>query len=136
METWKMLERIPFYEISNCGKIRSLRNKKILKPSVNQYGYQLVSLWDGKKRHTSYVHRLVGETFAPEDADLKLEINHLDKNRWNNSIENLEWVSPSENRRHQMDTERYMLFKKLADMTKEMTNEQLKSFIEQPILEC
>jgi hypothetical protein len=134
MKTWKILERIPFYEVSNCGEIRSIRNRKVLKPSVNQYGYQLVSLWDGKKRHTSYVHRLVAELYA-EDANLKLEVNHLDKNRWNNNIENLEWVSPSENRRHQLDTERYMLFKKLADMTKLMTNEQLKTFIEQPILE-
>ena len=50
MEEWKTLERIPKYEVSNYGKIRSTKNGKIklLKVCVNNWGYELVCLSDGK----------------------------------------------------------------------------------------
>ena len=129
METWKLLERLPYYEVSSKGKVRSLRTNQILKPGENRYGHQIVSLWDGKKRYTNYVHRLVAELFA-EEIDLGLVVNHIDRDPRNNSIENLEWISQKENMRHRVDPERYMLFKKLANMTNVMTNEELKKFIE------
>jgi hypothetical protein len=129
METWKILDRIPFYEVSDHGKVRSIRNKKLLKPSGTKQGYQLVSLWDGKKRHTSYVHRLVAELYA-EEVNLGLVINHLDKDVRHNSITNLEWVTPTENARHREDPERYMLFKKLASLTNSMSNKELQTVID------
>jgi len=132
MEVWKPLERIPFYEVSSLGKVRSIRNKKLLKPSSNQYGYQLVCLWDGKRRHTSYVHRLVAELYA-EEVNLGLVVNHIDKDVRNNNIENLEWVTAKENERHKQDPERYMLFKKLANITNSMSNEDLKIFIDKHV---
>ena len=128
MEIWKTLERIPFYEVSSLGNVRSIRTKKLLKPASNQYGHKIVCLWDGRKRHTSYVHRLVGELFL-EEINLGLTINHLDKDPRNNSIENLEWVSYKENARHKQDPHRYMLFKKLANITNSMTNEELEQFL-------
>jgi hypothetical protein len=130
MEEWKQLERIPRYEVSSNGKVRSTKNGKqrILKTCVNNYGYELVCLFDGKKRYTSYIHRLIAEVFIPT-VNMSLVVNHKDKNRKNNTIENLEWVSAMENMWHRDDTENYNKHSELSTMCKSMDVLQLEKMI-------
>jgi hypothetical protein len=130
MEEWKTLERIPKYEVSNYGKIRSTKNGKVklLKVCVNNWGYELVCLSDGKKRYTSYIHRLVAEVFIPT-TNKALVVNHKDKNKKNNIVNNLEWTTVMENMWHRDDTEKYLKISEILEMCKGMTILQLEKFI-------
>jgi hypothetical protein len=102
MEQWKTLTRLPEYEISNYGKVRSLKRntQKILKACETKQGYLLYCLQGKNKKYTSYAHRLVAEVFLPTPTLTQHEVNHKDKNVKNNFVENLEWVSSSENHFH------------------------------------
>jgi hypothetical protein len=130
MEEWKTLERIPKYEVSNYGKIRSTKNEKVklLKVCVNNWGYELVCLSDGKKRYTSYIHRLVAEVFIPT-TNKALVVNHKDKNKKNNIVNNLEWTTVMENIWHRDDTEKYLKISEILEMCKGMTILQLEKFL-------
>lgn len=95
------------YLISNFGNIKSLPRKntkgKVLNPSKNNRGYLRVTLSvEGKTRYDS-VHRLVAETFIPNPKKLP-EVNHLDGNKLNNNVENLEWVTKGQNQIHAYKT--------------------------------
>ena len=74
----------------------------MLTPTDNGNGYKIVGLHKGPKRRNRYVHRLVAEAFIPNPDGLK-EINHLDYNRGNNAVENLEWSSRKENIRWSLE---------------------------------
>lgn len=69
---------------------------KVLMPTDNGNGYKIIGLRNGPKRKNYYVHRLVAEAFIPNPDGLA-EVNHLDYNKSNNAVENLEWVSRTEN---------------------------------------
>lgn len=114
MEDWK---NIPGYEgcyqISSNGKIKSLQrivfreghggfktvNGKILPIYFDNNGYQIAFLSKGGIRKTVKVHRLIAILFIPNPDDKK-QINHIDGNKSNNSLTNLEWCTQSENIRH------------------------------------
>lgn len=91
------------YDINEQGEIYSHKTKKFLKGTVYNTGYKMVRLTtkDGKKGYA--VHRLVAETFIPNPDNLPV-VNHIDGNKLNNSVENLEWVTQSENRMHAIET--------------------------------
>lgn len=85
------------YEISNFGRVKSLRRGKIMSPTDNGNGYRKVCLGRvNGKRQNRYVHRLVADAFL-ERPDGATEVNHKDFNKANNSAENLEWVTRSGN---------------------------------------
>ena len=82
---------------------RSILNKDIeLKPDTNSCGYQRVTLSKDGKTKRFLVHRLVAEHFLtkPEQWQGRLEVNHKDGDKTNNSVENLEWSTGSENKVH------------------------------------
>lgn len=90
-----------YYEVSNLGNFRSAKTKKLLKLHlVNSYylGY-CGSLGARNKRKMFKVHRAVAETFIP-NLDSKPQINHIDGNKLNNTVGNLEWVTSQENVKH------------------------------------
>ncbi len=90
-----------FYEVSSKGQISNYR--KILSPFVNNSGYLVIDLKVNGSRSKKLVHRLVAETFLGNPLNKK-EVNHKDGNKLNNSIENLEWVTSSENKKHALQT--------------------------------
>lgn len=112
-EIWKDVERYEgSYQVSNCGRVRSLdravRNGldskrpvkgQMLKLWIGRSGYYVANLWSGNQMVHEYIHRLVLQAFAGSSSDGH-ECNHRDGNKANNHIENLEWVTSSENKRH------------------------------------
>ena len=87
------------YSISTEGLVRKdTKNNYILSQS-SQQDYKFVTLLIEGKQKRMRVHRLVAETFIP-NPDEKPFVNHIDGNRSNNNVENLEWVTPSENTQH------------------------------------
>ena len=101
MEIWKLIKSAPNYEISNNGSIRNTKTGKILKIATNNSGYHLVCLSYKNIKQTAYIHRLVAEAFIATDLDTRTSVvNHIDGNKSNNSIKNLEWVTYAENAYH------------------------------------
>lgn len=101
MEIWKDIEGFPDYQISSLGRVKSLKTGKgtrrkkgdppcILNPSLNPDGYPIVNI--GK---VVRVHRLVASAFLPK-IDGKDEVDHINRICSDNSVENLRWVSRTE----------------------------------------
>ena len=86
------------YSVSNFGRIKSsyANKEKILKPFKDAGGYLKVDLRSKGKRKTMSVHRLVALAFIPNPNNLP-EINHKDKNKENNYVDNLEWCTAKYN---------------------------------------
>lgn len=105
------------YEVSDTGLVRSVdriilhktgtqrlhKGKLIALTPHKDIQYMTVSLWKGNKGTTYYVHRLVAQAFIPNPNNLP-EVNHIDGNRQNNSINNLEWVTRNGNIAHAIST--------------------------------
>ena len=105
------------YQISNFGRVKSLKREnvfycglrkeylkrsvkeKILNYSKSNRGYLQVCLTKNGKSKTFLVHRLVAKTFI-ENVYNKSQVNHIDGNKENNSVNNLEWCTSSENNKH------------------------------------
>ena len=77
------------YSIDNSGNVYSKRTNKILSQGTDTNGYKFVILCNNGKRKCKRIHRLVAEAFLPND--FYTEVNHIDENKANNSVENLEW---------------------------------------------
>ena len=85
--------------IINTNGIIYKKNNSIIKQHKSKYGYIVVNLTKGKKTKTEYLHRLVAQTFIP-NHELQKTVNHIDGNKENNSVLNLEWLSLADNLRH------------------------------------
>ena len=90
------------YQISNKGRVLSTvqRHPKIKGVSITNVNYFVVSLYRDKKRKSFLVHRLVMLAFQPIDNPERFEVNHIDFNKQNPCLENLEWTTGLQNMRH------------------------------------
>lgn len=89
----------PGYIISKDGRVISLFNNKILNPRTNEKGYFRVSLVNENGKKDFYIHRLVAQTFLVNPEN-KRTVNHKNGCKEDNTIENLEWMTYSENHKH------------------------------------
>lgn len=117
-EVWK---DIPGYEgryqASSRGRIRSLNRLEkvnggkrfhrgsIKNPQPHNRGYLQIHLYIGTIRTKHFLHRVIAMTFIPNPDDHPI-VNHLDRDRTNNRLENLEWCNGSDNQRHWREAER------------------------------
>lgn len=112
-EVWEDVKGFEgLYQVSNFGNVKSLpkllsrlgksqfmTKVKILKPGYDKDGYLHVGLFKDKKAHRNKVHRLVAMAFI-DNPENKPEVNHIDGNKQNNNVWNLEWCTKSENGIH------------------------------------
>lgn len=117
METWKPVVGYEgFYEVSNLGRVRSVSRiahikrgngeydyrvkGKIVEPQERRHGYLAVCLYGKESKNGRFtqksVHRLVAEAFLPNPNGYS-EVNHLDENKQNNALSNLEWCDRKHN---------------------------------------
>jgi hypothetical protein len=96
MEEYRKIVDFENYEISNFGDVRNVKTVRILKPCVNSSGYYVVNLCEDKKQTTKQIHQLVADAFI-ENPENKQCVDHQDNNPLNNCVENLRWVTLSQN---------------------------------------
>jgi hypothetical protein len=92
---WKQIAKYPNYEVSTEGEVRNSKTNKILKFFLAN-GYCNIKLYNEINRKHKSVHRLVALAFLPL-VEGKLFVDHIDRNKLNNNVSNLRWVTPSEN---------------------------------------
>ena len=114
-EVWKDIKGYEgLYQISNLGRVKSLahlhgkskkliRKEKIMQCVIGIKGYLYCGLSKNGLTKRYRVHRLVAEAFIANPNELP-QVNHIDGDKLNNSINNLEWVTKGENNRHAIKT--------------------------------
>jgi hypothetical protein len=103
MSSWKIIESSN-YSVSAFGIVRNDITGKKLKPSKDRCGYLRVILTiSGKKIHYT-ISRLVAMYFIPNDLHYRNQVNHIDGDKTNNKVNNLEWVTNRENMIHAVKT--------------------------------
>lgn len=90
IEEWKKIDNYPRYSVSSLGRIRNDYTGRILSQCSHRYGYQFVCLSKNGHRKSLSVHRLVAFAFISNPLSLP-SINHIDENKENNCVSNLEW---------------------------------------------
>lgn len=98
-EIWKTIKGFENYRVSNTGRVYSLSKNKVMKPCIINSGYQVISLVDRGVRKHMLVHRLVALNFIDNPLN-KPQVNHIDGDKLNNHVDNLEWTTVSENINH------------------------------------
>ena len=98
---WRVLNENDKYEVSNTGLVRRRDSQRVLSGCIT-HGYHTVKLtFDNSKQRRYRTHRLVAEHFIENpDPKNKAFVNHIDGNKLNNCVENLEWVTLRENNLH------------------------------------
>lgn len=115
-EEWKPVREAgyeTFYEVSNLGRVRSLSRQSIgvkgykysvtggiIKSHINGSGYKVLGLRKRGVGKTFLVHRLILKAFVPHVDEDDLHVNHINSNRADNNLGNLEWTTAKENIRH------------------------------------
>lgn len=91
------------YQVSNHGRVKSLRKNIILKSILNSRKYCQITLSKNNNQCNYSIHRLVAIHFIP-NLENKPQVNHIDGNKQNNHVNNLEWCTIKENIQHAYDT--------------------------------
>ena len=107
-EKWKSIKSFDSYQISDFGNVRSLNYNKtgkinLLKQKTTSDGYNEILLCKNSKYKTFKVHRLVAINFI-NNYEKKPQVNHINGNKTDNNVNNLEWVTASENLKHRYRT--------------------------------
>ena len=105
-EIWKDIECFEgLYQVSNLGRVKRVATGRVLKGCKDRGGYLLVGLYKQGSASKKLIHRLVAQAFIP-NPEHKSEINHIDENKTNNMVSNLEWMTAKENSNHGKRNER------------------------------
>ena len=120
IQEWKVIQDFPNYEVSNLGQVRNIVTGRMLKPYVNLGGgkgyYKVRLTSEPYQTKQFFVHRLVAEAFIPKEKEEYTDVNHIDENKLNNAVDNLEWCTRSYNTRYGTTQARHSAtFKKNKD---------------------
>lgn len=96
---WKKIKEFPNYSVSDEGEVRNDLSGRMLTIFNNSSGYKVVHISSDKSKKTVRVHRLVAQAFIA-NPQKKSCVNHINGNRGDNRVENLEWCTHSENNAH------------------------------------
>lgn len=100
---WKKIEGFNRYEINNLGQVRNIQTNRILKNYISDCGYVRVEIQEKVngviKFKRIYIHRVLAEIFIPNPKNYKI-VNHIDGNKKNFNLENLEWCTQKYNVYH------------------------------------
>jgi len=133
-EVWKPVVGYEgLYEVSNLGRVKSCTKtvyrdrrgpitfqEKIMKPTVTYKGYLTIDLRNHGRRKGGFVHRLVAKAFI-ENPENKEQVNHINGNKKDNRVENLEWATNQENMVHA-----YKLNLKTSDAAAEARRQKIE----------
>lgn len=98
------IKGFPGYSVNKLGQVFSGKSGKFLKPQrSSQYDYRKVALRKDGVTYQKLVHKLVIETFTPKPIGIKLEVNHIDGDKTNNNLKNLEYVTHRQNAKKASD---------------------------------
>lgn len=97
---WRKCRGFERYEVSTTGVVRVANSGREVKQRLSRWGYPMLTLHSMEKHRTVEVHRLVAETFIERPSIDSLTVNHIDGNKRNNNLCNLEWVTRGDNQRH------------------------------------
>lgn len=127
MEHWKEVKgTYGALEVSDLGRVKSnLRDGRILKTQKDSKGYHRLRMTIRRERYSFKIHRLVAEAFIPNPEN-KPQVNHIDGNKDNNAVVNLEWVTSKENAQHALRTG---LWKKNVAATMERNKQKIMPII-------
>ena len=111
------------YEVSNIdGKVRNVKTGRLLKPETARHGYLRVVLCKNRKHTTFSVHRLVAQVFIPNPDNLPV-VNHINEDKTDNRVENLEWSTYKHNSEHSLNKKvRCIETKRVFDSIQEASN--------------
>ena len=97
---WKHINGFSNYMVNQYGDIINInRNNKLKRSHITKYGYRRITLCNNYHVKHYFIHRLIAEYFIPNKHNYPC-VNHIDGNKLNNSIENLEWCNHSKNNKH------------------------------------
>lgn len=131
-EIWKSVIGFTRYEVSNMGNVRNIHTKELKSIRVSKTGYCITDLRENGIHKTSYIHRLVAEAFIENAFSLPC-VNHIDEDKTNNHVDNLEWCSVAYNNaygtknKRMKETQTKLHGKKIAQIDLK-TNEIIKIF--------
>ncbi len=98
-EEWRSVSDYPTYQVSNLGRVRNSSTGNILKNTIDTNGYHIMTLYQTGRKKKHSVHRLVAQEFIPNPEN-KLFVDHIDRNKTNNTISNLRWCTHTKNTRN------------------------------------
>jgi len=103
---WKVIPSHPKYMVSDFGLIRNITTGRFLKYNIAPSGYFQVSLHNSNKQYNTTVHKVVAESFIGTH-EKGMQIDHVDRNRQNNNLDNLRYVTHRDNHHNRVDQSKY-----------------------------
>jgi hypothetical protein len=98
---WCLIDGFDNFAVSRSGKVMNDINGRLVPRCDNSHGYLIVNLWSNSKQQSKKIHRLVAEAFLDNPNNLP-QVDHIDRNRYNNNVQNLRWSSLGDNQRNKL----------------------------------